>query len=438
MSNRVAVVNVNTYSYKDQDKIDCAVNRAIDLLELPCDFIKPGMTVLIKPNLVMDKNHNPEGGTECLYTQASVVRPVIEYVISKVGKSGRIIIGDAPMQECVFDNIKGYKDLVGEYASKGYNIKLVDFRGLKSQVKRGIHYSELNENTGIVVNLGEESEFYGGNMDLCKNMRVTNYDPRILPKHHHGELQEYYVSREFLAADIIINMPKPKSHRKAGFTGALKNLVGINVRKEYLPHHTLGSKKENGDEYLDKNFFHSLRSRLLDKLNIASSEGNYKKAKLFRLVILPCSLLYHLTRRNDYDEGSWYGNNTIPKTIVDLNRIAIYSDKEGKLCDTPQRKIISIGDMIISGEKEGPVCPSPKNVGIVVAATNSYAFDKVVCKLMGFDKGKIPVFEYAEKSLKKSIMPGEEIVRYFGLSEDVNFHFEPTSGWKGHIERVCN
>ena len=44
------------------------------------DFIMPGMTVLIKPNLVMDINR-AGAGTDCLYTHPSVVAPIIDYTI---------------------------------------------------------------------------------------------------------------------------------------------------------------------------------------------------------------------------------------------------------------------------------------------------------------------------------------------------------------------
>ena len=42
-----------------------------------------------------------------------------------------------------------------------------------------------------------------------------------------GTVQEYCISEACLEADVIINLPKPKTHRKAGFTGALKNMIGV-------------------------------------------------------------------------------------------------------------------------------------------------------------------------------------------------------------------
>lgn len=244
--------------------------------------IKPGDTVLLKPNLVMDYNQNKSGGVECLYTQPGVVAAVVDYVIIALKGTGQIVIGDAPMQECNFSNLlstSGYDVLIDYYKSQGIDISIVDFRELSSVVKDGVHYASINKDAkGKIINLGTESEFYGDT--YSDKIRITNYDPRILPTHHHGDKQEYYVSDYILNADVIINMPKPKTHRKAGVTISLKNFVGANVRKEFLPHHTMGSVYEKGDEYLEKNYLHSTLSKLLDRRNIYAAEKNMEKQRL--------------------------------------------------------------------------------------------------------------------------------------------------------------
>lgn len=446
MSNYVSVIYANTYSYKDKESICNAVNLAIEKLQIG-QIIKPGMNVLIKPNLVMDINHNIDGGTDCLYTQAEVVEPVLSYVIECLCGQGSIVIGDAPMQECVFENIVGYKQLVEKYSKCGIPIRLVDFRELTSYVKDGVHYKSVREDAnGSIINLGKDSEFYLSNITDGSKMRVTNYDPRILPKHHHGDIHEYYVSNYLLNADVIINMPKPKSHRKGGVTISLKNLVGINTRKEFLPHHMKGSKANGGDEYLKKSKIHSLRSSLLDMKNTLEADNKHTIAKLFKYPIGLCSLILKQTG-NLYSEGSWYGNDTISKTIVDLNRIAMYADKNGVIRSTPQRNMIIVADMIVSGEKEGPVNPSPKDTGIIVAGTNPVCFDEVVSTLMGFDYNKIPSIVRARKSNGKlrlindneeaDILSNSSIIdgrKAADLSPDSLLWFEPTSGWKNHIE----
>ena len=64
-------------------------------------IIEKGETVLLKPNMVMHKNLG-DGGEECLYTNPAVVAAVIDYVYIALKHSGKIIVADAPMQECDF------------------------------------------------------------------------------------------------------------------------------------------------------------------------------------------------------------------------------------------------------------------------------------------------------------------------------------------------
>ncbi len=106
---------------------------------------------------------------------------------------------------------------------------------MTSVVVNGLHYSHTNKSAkGVVVDLGNDSKFFNILNEKLQKARITNYDPRILPTHHHDNIHEYYISQYVLDTDVIIYLPKPKSHRKAGMTSALKNFVGANVRKEFL------------------------------------------------------------------------------------------------------------------------------------------------------------------------------------------------------------
>ena len=416
------------------------------------EIIKPGNTVLIKPNMVMDVNGIPEQGTECLYTHPSVVAAVVDYVVIALQGKGKIVIGDAPMQECKFERLlaeSGYSELKKFYRDHQIEIEVVDFRELKSEVKGNVHYAAINENaSGRVVDLGEHSEFAVRDPDTLKKMRVTNYDPSIMMMHHNENRHEYYVSEYVLNADVIINMPKPKTHRKAGVTIALKNFVGINVRKEFLPHHTKGSTKEGGDEYSEKCAIHRLRSYLLDKRNIWQANRQYWAAHLVMFLVRGCSAYLKLVR-NKYSEGSWYGNHTISKTIADLNKIVLYADKQGILRENKQRKMLIVADLIISGEKEGPVCPSAKEVAMVAAGSDIVCFDEVIATLMGFDVEKIPtikgireiksryaVAEDTSKAVIVSNIGAYDGKTYEQINKEETLQYEPTSGWKGHIELI--
>lgn len=362
-------------------------------------IISQGDTVLIKPNLVMDVNGSGKG-TDCLYTNPSVVAAVLDYVCIALNGEGTIIIGDAPMQECNFERLikeSGYEKLVAFCAEnyKGIEVKLVDFRDLKSNKVNNIHMYDVKESSdGIVVNLGDESEFAGEDDYSLKNLRITNYDSDILKRHHNRDKHEYCINKHVLAADVVINMPKPKTHRKAGVTIALKNLVGINARKEYLPHHTDGSVEEGGDEYLNKSFLKRYKSRFYDYKNrAAQTKENRVAANFWMFLIKIISKIGSYVDKDGYFEGSWYGNHTISKTIADLNKIVFYADKMGVMNDKIQRKYLIIADMVVSGEKDGPVNPDPKKVGIIAIGENPICFDSAVATLMGADIDKIPTLK---------------------------------------------
>ena len=413
------------------------------------DIIKPGNIVLIKPNLVMHKNGNPMGNTDCMITHPSLVVPIIDYIIKALNGSGKIIIGDAPMQECDFDYIReyGYQEIIDFYSKKNIDIHFVDFRELKSTVKNGVHYTSINPNSsGTIIDLGFDSEFNKIDKKSYDKFRITNYDPRIMPKHHHDNVHEYYISNYVLSADVIINMPKPKCHRKAGVTISLKNIVGVNTRKEFLPHHTMGALNEQGDEYKDKNIIHKCRSKLYDYLNINVSDGKYTKAKLIRMITRCLSLLLKINK-DTYSEGSWWGNKTISKTIADLNKIVFYTDSQGQLLNHKNRNMLILADMIISGEKEGPVYPSPKTVGIIACGTNPVCFDEAIATVMGFDIKKIPTINDIRNVEDKFKIVDKEVVPYI-VSNCVEYNnkyisqinkkdtlgFTPSSGWINNIE----
>ena len=361
------------------------------------------------------------------------------------------MIGDAPLQECNFNKLleeSGYKLLAEYYKNNGIDIEIVDFRQLKSMVRMGVHIAEINETvSGTIVDLKDTSEFFVKDGDALSKMRVTNYDPRVLVEHHNLDKHEYFISNYVLNADVIINLPKPKTHRKAGATIALKNFVGANIRKEYLPHHTMGARADGGDEYARKSHIHTLRSRCLDEKNICEAEHRYNKARLLYYGCRLLSLMLKL-KRDTYREGSWYGNDTVNRTIADLNKIIYHADRNGRMQDEPVRNIFIVADMIISGEKEGPLAPSPKDAGLIAAGVNPVCFDEAIATLMGFDMKKIPSLVTARNIRGKYRLTENDdeplIVSNYNawdhkkpseISKQDLLNFHPTSGWINHIER---
>jgi len=65
-----------------------------------------------------------------------------------------------------------------------------------------------------------QGRLYGASFDMAE----TNAK-------HNGTRHEYLLCRTPMDADVFINLPKLKTHKKVGVTCALKNLVGINANK---------------------------------------------------------------------------------------------------------------------------------------------------------------------------------------------------------------
>lgn len=418
------------------------------------DYVHQGDKVVIKPNMVMD--FNPTGdGTDCLYTHPSVVAAVIDYVIIALKGTGSIIVGDAPMQECKFEKLideSGYEELIhyykGKLGSTSINIELKDFRGYKSEIIAGVHHGIQNENTndGVLVDITNDSEFATYDKDRLARLRINSYNPEILKKHHNEEKHEYLVNRDIIEADVIINMPKPKTHRKAGVTIALKNLVGINVRKEYLPHHCDGDSKSGGDEYNKPNWFKAIKSRLQDKINYEADHNNYFFATILVGIRKVITSFIRLSDDQSWD-GSWYGNQTISKTITDLNKILFYANKDGQLTNMIQRRYFIVADMIVSGENEGPIEPTEKKAGLIAVGDSALCFDEAISTIMGMDVKKIPTLTQVRNSQSNirledydkfpKIISNNEAWNKKSITDieaEDTLKFIPAIGWIGNIE----
>jgi uncharacterized protein (DUF362 family) len=409
-------------------------------------LISPGDAVVIKPNLV--RQYNPKGSMDAQITQGSVIRAVLDYVYLSLKGKGSITIGDAPVQSCNFEGVVKIAgvDRIVEYYNLNTKVKirLIDFRKYTGHPQRSGMMARtelLGDPEGYtLINLGEYSEFSGKDNDW-KKFRVTNYDSEAMQKYHNDNNHSYLVANSVLHANVIINLPKLKTHRKAGMTCALKNMVGIIGSKDCLPHHRIGARNDGGDEYLHKDLRKSALTRLHEIQDTTKSSVIGTLGLIGEYVIRGTQCI--LPSPDIYSEGSWYGNDTIPRTIMDLNKILLFANKIGLLEVNRQRKVFTIVDAIVAGEKEGPLEPSPKSIGTLVAGENSVAVDLVCSQIMGFDYHKIPTLNHAQSSQKLNIcgdltdtiqIHGDEIIKLSEVFERYGHRFCPTSGWRGHIE----
>lgn len=344
-------------------------------------IIKAGNAVVIKPNFVIHHNGGKED-IDAVVTHGSVLRPLVDYVLLALKGTGEVIIGDAPQANGDFAIItkkNGVQALVDYYQQKGANVKLYDFR--KNWYPHGFKTGTRVELSGDpngyrLINLRERSFL----QDIPHKERLygADFDRKfIVDKHTDGH--EYLYSGSVLNADVVISVPKLKTHRKAGVTINSKNMVGANGDKNYLAHYRVGTPSCGGDEYPDGL---PLLAKIVYKLNrFGFDKLLVKNTILSRILYLAMIGPFEVLRRVimhifNYDylmgHGDWHGNDTVWRMCLDLNQILRYADKNGKICSEPQRHIISIVDGIVAGQEDGPLRPTPYNAGYLAGGGRWY------------------------------------------------------------------
>lgn len=398
------------------------------------DFIQPGNNVLIKPNMV-NHIHNLGYTMDCLITHGSVIRCVIDYVIIALKGKGRITIGDAPIQSANFDQLKkinGVEKIVQFYREKlpDLSIEILDFREtfVERNSKGHITGNKKQENVKFKYVVLDEQSFFSNKRN--EKFVVADYPEEAMKKYHKENSHKYLVPDRLLDSDVIINLPKPKTHRYSGITGAMKNFIGINSQKQNLPHYTRGSLNISGDEFPKKN----IRKYLVGNLsNIITKMGR----RGFYYVSLPFFILRKLLLltlpKNEIHRGTWHGNDTMWRTILDVNRLVLYSDKEGVINNSKQRTVFSLMDAIIVGEKDGPLNPTPYKMNTFIAGFNMFAIDRVLTELMGFKTEYIRTLKNCTKEL--GALNDNELNIVFNknkvlLNELPNHNLFPVKGWE--------
>lgn len=408
-------------------------------------LIPAGSRVVIKPNWVFHENQSG-AGLECLVTHSSIVEGVARYV--GLTHPAQLVIGDAPVQGCDFEQLRkraGIDGLEERLRQQGLQFSITDFRrtilpGNSGARRRREGVRDLED--FILFDLKQASLLEALAEDASK-FRVTMYNPELLHRTHAPGRHQYLIAREVIEANAVVNLAKLKSHRKAGVTGALKNLVGINGNKEYLPHHRKGGSESGGDCYPGRPGWKRAAEDLLDAAN-RRPPGTTQAA--FAWMAGTAERIAAKFGSDENLEGSWYGNDTIWRTCLDLQRILRYGKLDGSLATAPQRTVISITDAIIGGEGEGPLGNTPVASGFVTGALNVAAAEWIHARLMGFDPTKIPLireafgdFEYPLTNFAPSAIrvwmadtekSAADVFPFEGRA------FVPPRGWQGHCELV--
>ena len=353
--------------------------------------IPEGARVLIKPNFVMHQNEGP-WGMEPLVTHPSIVRAVVEAAL-RAGPS-QVIVGDAPVQGCDFEQLlksTGLDVWASELMEREPRFKGIrDFRRTTCVFVDGVRVPSENlvsEDHFVLYDLGGDSLLEPISDDRG-SFRVTCYDPRLMAKTHTSGRHQYLVARDVIEADVVINLPKLKTHKKAGVTCALKNLIGINGNKEYLPHHRVGGSESGGDCYPGGSRVKRALEYTLDQQNQASS---FTLGKLWSTASTQLHRVSHMMGDLHGVEGSWSGNDTIWRTCLDLNRILLYGRADSTLALTPQRRVIHVVDSVVAGHGDGPLRPQPLPLGLMLVGGNAAAIDWIGAELLGYNARRISV-----------------------------------------------
>ena len=172
---KVSVVNCSSY---DPEILDPALEECLKALNCFKDIIKPGKKILIKPNLL-----SPNNPQKAITTHPMFVEAVIKKIVEITGQPENITLADS----CV---------PILPYTENGLK-KLYEATGMIN----------LPDRTGIILNYDNEST----KISVVDGVSVKQID----------------VISPVVKADIIINIPKLKTHNLTVATGAVKNMFGI-------------------------------------------------------------------------------------------------------------------------------------------------------------------------------------------------------------------
>lgn len=417
-------------------------------------LVPRGGRVVLKPNFIRHWNPRSGASVESVITHGSVLRAAADYAFLAVGPEGSVALAEAPQHDCDWDRIRklaGLDALVELYDRiPGCELEVIDLRREAVHYEGGVvarRFPLPGDPLGYrAVDLGERSFFEGSGLDP-RRFRGADYEPTPTVEHHVGGRHEYLLSETVLRADLVVNLPKLKTHKKTGVTLAMKNLVGINGDKNWLPHHCVGSPERGGDEYPRERLVDRWRSRAVEWARRPLARGGGRR--FFRAARRVESAV-----RGDafVRSGNWWGNRTTWRMCLDLNRCLYYSDAGGLRLDAPRpvRTVLTVMDGIVAGEGEGPLAPSDVPLGAVLAATDPVALDLCAVRMMGFDEERLPKLREAMRDpgprltdvadpadvevMEVDLRSGRERTRGLeGLAPERPF--APHPGWRGHVER---
>ncbi|MBN1621636.1 MAG: DUF362 domain-containing protein [Endomicrobiales bacterium] len=214
---KVSLIKCESYN---QNEVQEAVKKSIDLIGGMESFVKPGERILLKPNLLGARQ--PE---RAVTTHPEVVRAVIKLV--KQAKAVPLL-GDSP----------------------GGAVKGVERVWIETGMKK------VAEEEGV---------------------KLVNFETSgsVEKKINHPQLHSIHIAKIIEEVDGIINLPKLKTHSLVIYTGAIKNLYGCIPGLRKAEYHKLVPFPNDFSRLLDEIYLvvkNKIRFSLID--GIVGMEGN--------------------------------------------------------------------------------------------------------------------------------------------------------------------
>jgi uncharacterized protein (DUF362 family) len=408
------------------------------------ELVKPGNSVVLKPNFV--RHHHRLGKSlDCVITHGSVLRAIMDYVWIALEGKGEIVVADSPQGDTDFSRLiesNGVKALFDYYSRHKTNTLFIGLRDLRKEWTVYKHGGVIWERIKLdgdphgytTINLGKDSAYLTLHN---KNYYGADYDRGRTRQFHNEDANMYNIANTILKSDVFICVPKLKVHRKVGVTLNIKNLIGVNGEKNFLPHFVIGSPAQGGDEFSNDTFNNKIDRKLKDLLL-----WKYHFWGKYLYVVWHGIDKYVLRRfqaRQSYVKGDWWGNDTTWRAAVDLNKILLYCDKGGQMQTTLQRRYLSIIDGIVGGEGEGPLTPDPIYSGILIGGFDPLTVDIFASTMMGIDWRKLKMLVGASQVAQYSLSTVP--AGFYNVASLVEhdyskpmFKFRPPAGWMGHVE----
>ena len=200
MKNKIKIGITRCNSY-DKEILPKSIRKCVNLIGGFEKFIKTGDKIVIKPNLLMNV-----GPDLAITTHPLFVEGVIEEIVRLTKKSENIVIADSPGAAIPYEK----KSLESLYRKTG-------MLGVAERTGCKLNYS--NDHHHINVRHGRAAK------------KIEIIEPII-------------------DADVIINLPKLKTHGFTIFTGAVKNMFGTVPGRLKISYHMRYNYVEKFSEML--------------------------------------------------------------------------------------------------------------------------------------------------------------------------------------------